>query len=1038
VSEPKLISPMLDNFDMGGPISDHDGVRCCPAMRKNSDEKYIVKIISVPASQTKLDALLLTGAYPDRSSALAYFKELAHGIVDEKKILDNLAQLEGFVSFEDCQIVPMDDATGYDVYLLSEYRTTLERQNAREPMTQLAAVNLGLDLCAGLSVSRRSGYMCVDLKPSNIFVVGDKEYKIGDLGFVRLNSLKYESLPDKYRSCYTAPEVEDAFAPLNDTIDIYSIGLILYQVYNGGALPFSGNHAIAEKFAAPAYADEEMAQIILKACDPDPAERWKDPVQMGQAIVSYMQKNGVNDTPLTAEFFGSQDETEEEISDVSESADTEEVLTDDTTEKVPVEESESVETEVNEEETETEVVAIPYAEPELPETAVEELSDAAESDTNPVQEESSEEAVPVDISAVQDEASETSESVNEEYDNLSFLDDLDEETSQILADVGDNYDGVTDEVSEILGQIDELTAHQIPDPVVAPEPIEIKIPDPLPVDEPEPESSDDETVSDDATDEAGEDVTEAETEEQHEPEDIQEEIPEEEMPYSPKKKRTGLVWFIVILLILALGVGGYFFYTQYYLQPIYSLDLDGSEDRLQVQLTADIDESLLTVICADSHGNKVTAPVVGGIAAFSGLTSDTAYTVSVEVDGLHQLTGVTTKVYSTPVQTKIAQMSIISGSEDGSVILSFAVEGPDSEQWNVIYNADGEAERVTAFPSHMVTLTGLTVGKEYTFRLEPAEDIYISGETEISYVAQNLICAENLHIVSCVDGALTAQWDTPDAETVEEWSVHCYNDAGYDETITTSENTVTFQNIDDTVAYTVDVTAAGMSVNQRVQVSANSITVSDFTVDSSKAEVLTLSWKANRDIPAEGWTIRYSVNGVSASNTVASNQNSVEIPVIPNGEYLFTILDGSGNAVLGGPFTHTQAAAPAFDAYSVKQSNITARLCKTPAAASWSYKDLKDEDYVNTFVSGEKISMVLALSGEAKTSNDSILITYAIYDENNNLINFTHSSQVWQTMWYQNYCELDIPGIPADIGTYNVIVYFNGAEVGSQKFAVTA
>ena len=69
MSEPKLISPMLDNFEIGGPLSDHDGVRCCPAMRKNSDEKYIVKIISVPASQTKLDALLLTGAYPDKDAA---------------------------------------------------------------------------------------------------------------------------------------------------------------------------------------------------------------------------------------------------------------------------------------------------------------------------------------------------------------------------------------------------------------------------------------------------------------------------------------------------------------------------------------------------------------------------------------------------------------------------------------------------------------------------------------------------------------------------------------------------------------------------------------------------------------------------------------------------------------------------------------------------------------------------------------------------------------------------------------------------------
>lgn len=219
MSEPKLISPMLDNFEMGGPISEHHGVRCCPAMRKNTDEKYIVKIISVPASQTKLDALLLTGAYPDKASALVYFKDMADGIIEEKKILDDLAQLEGFVPYEDCQIVPMDDGNGYDVYLLSPYRKTLERSLSRTPMTQLGAVNLGLDICAGLAVCRRSGYMFVDLKPSNIHITADKEYRIGDLGFVRLNALKYASLPDKYRNCYTAPEVEDAFAALSDTME---------------------------------------------------------------------------------------------------------------------------------------------------------------------------------------------------------------------------------------------------------------------------------------------------------------------------------------------------------------------------------------------------------------------------------------------------------------------------------------------------------------------------------------------------------------------------------------------------------------------------------------------------------------------------------------------------------------------------------------------------------------------------------------------------------------------------------------------------
>ena len=46
MSEAKLISPMLDNFLMGEPISDHNGVRCYPAIKEDTDERYIVKIIS--------------------------------------------------------------------------------------------------------------------------------------------------------------------------------------------------------------------------------------------------------------------------------------------------------------------------------------------------------------------------------------------------------------------------------------------------------------------------------------------------------------------------------------------------------------------------------------------------------------------------------------------------------------------------------------------------------------------------------------------------------------------------------------------------------------------------------------------------------------------------------------------------------------------------------------------------------------------------------------------------------------------------------
>ena len=184
MSEQKLVSPLLDGFVMGDPMSNHDGVCCCPAMRENSEEKYIVKIVSVPASQRQLDALLLTGAYPDAASATAYFKEVAEGVVKEAELLKQLSRLEGFLAYDNWQIVPMEGTNlGYQIYLISPYKRSLDKYLQRHQMTHLGAVNLGLDLCAALSICRRAGFLHMDLKPSNIFMNNKREFRIlGDAG----------------------------------------------------------------------------------------------------------------------------------------------------------------------------------------------------------------------------------------------------------------------------------------------------------------------------------------------------------------------------------------------------------------------------------------------------------------------------------------------------------------------------------------------------------------------------------------------------------------------------------------------------------------------------------------------------------------------------------------------------------------------------------------------------------------------------------------------------------------------------------------
>ena len=243
MSEQKLVSPLLDGFQMGAPISGHDGVRCCPAIKENSDNKYIVKILSIPASQSQLDALLLAGAFQDAAGALDYFKDLADGVVREVKLHQHLARLDGFVPCDAWQVVPMDDnQLGYEVYLLTPYHRTLDRHMKKTALTHLEAVNLGLDLCAALTASRRAGHLYVDLKPSNIFIASDREFLFGDLGFMSMDTLKYAALPSKYCSVYTAPEMVDAFATISSTADIYALGLIMYQVYNDGQLPDRKRH----------------------------------------------------------------------------------------------------------------------------------------------------------------------------------------------------------------------------------------------------------------------------------------------------------------------------------------------------------------------------------------------------------------------------------------------------------------------------------------------------------------------------------------------------------------------------------------------------------------------------------------------------------------------------------------------------------------------------------------------------------------------------------------------------------------------------
>ena len=951
MSESRQILPILEGINVGDAISDHHGVRCYPAMGESSNDKYILKVISIPSSRAKLDAMLLTGVYPDEEAALRYFKELADDILAEADVLRQLSSLEGFLPYTACQLEEMENNDGYEVYLLSPYKLSLQHRFNKEPLTHLGAINLGLDLCAALTVARRAGYLYVDLKPENVYITGDNEYKIGDLGFLRLDNLKYASLPDMYRSAYTAPEISDDFAPLNESMDVYATGLILYQAYNNGELP----RMDADTLPPPQYADYEMAEIILKACSKDPQSRWESPVQLGQALVGYMQRNGANDTPI-----------------------------------------------------------IP------PVVPIEEQPEASQEDTDieaPLADETYEES-PSDDNALSDYDEEDRIYIEDEDGNFSFLAD-----AQMLEEAEEiDYDEVSSEVSEILEQADDLAALEVPDPVVAPEAIDVPIPDPIVVEE--------------ETDESEESVENCDTE----AEDSATEESDTEQA-APKKKRKWLKISVIIALFAAILAAAIFFIRTQYLLPIDGIRLEGSEDGLTVWVTSQIDDSLLTVVCSDSHGNRLVAPVIDGKAVFSDLVPDTAYSVKVQVSGFHKLTGDSSTAYSTPVQTTIVQFNAVTGSEDGSVILGFTVDGPDSDNWIITYTADGEGEKIVTFPSHMITLNGLTVGKTYTFTLTPESDLYTTGQDTITYTASKLIYPEDLVITQCLNGELSATWSAPAGIQINSWTVRCYNDAGFNETKITDKPEVTFNGVNDDDAYTLEVIAEGMSVGQRAYVTEKSVTAFNITAEPSGATGLKLTWETNRPIPEKGWLLFYTVDGSEAQAPIYCSENAAIIqPIVPGGKHMITIQDADGNNVLGTPYIYYAEKAESYSnnygGYTITGDDITLRMCKRPGYSSWNRYYLSDSDYTTTFSPNEKISFVAKLEKNYGTSYDGISILYVIRNQEGNIVSISSQYEAWSDIWYYYYGELDVPQVPTVSGDYTMDIYFNGGFITSQDFTI--
>lgn len=988
MTEPKLVSPLLDGFVMGNAMNEHDGISCHPAIKENTDEKYIVKIISIPASQVQMDALLLTGAYRDPADAMDYFKSVADGIIQEAEILQKLSKLEGFLSYDGWQIVPKEDGRlGSHIYLLGSYRRSLERHMRRSTMTHLEAVNLGLDLCQALAICRRAGYLYLDLKPSNVFISKNKEYRIGDLGFVPLDALKYTSHPGKYFSAYSAPEGKDALNTVHTTADTYSVGMILYQVFNDGQLPVVDP---SKPMLPPVNADYEISAIIMKAISPDPDSRWASPMEMGQALVGYMQRNSVNNTPLTPKA---------------------ELVTDPEAPMLVREEAEQTK--------------------KLPNLRnITKTAPAPEKTAEPIVQEHS----PTTIIPVQEIASQT-EVLKEDNPapSRSSVAVLEPTPSAELPQEPDPEPNREDAIAAEISSL--FTDDTNP---IEPEPLNVDIPSPVapaPVYEEEDDGFSLEGILD-------EDIL---TDEDLMDEGFIEDVPDLMPP--PKKEHPILkkisTALIVLVVLAALAAAVFWGYQTLYLQEIHGLEVISTLDQVTVKLDTRIDDSLLTVTCTDTYGNSMEQPVANGQATFTQLLPNSQYKIQVEIAGFRKVTGKTTDVFNTAAQTNIVSFTAIAGPEDGSVLLNLVVDGTDQDSWDMTYSASGEETQELTFVGHSVTIKGLAVGKTYTFTLKNPEGVVLTGQSSVDFTSTALVMAENLRIVSCSNGNLTARWDVPQNAQVDSWTVRCYNDADYEQV---QENVIgteaTFTDVDTTRAYTVEVIASGMTQPIRTNITTNPITITAFTVSEETPGELEISWRHEGKEPVGGWLLMYRTDDSEKANVVKCDKAGATIsPKVPNTTYHFEIQAADSTSIFSN-FQEFKSATPdKFECQGASSEKITPKLLKTPEDKDWTFESINNDAFTDSFAAGDPISVVLQSSVRFYLEDEEIDALYVIRNSNGSVISdlVTEETLSWKDLWYDGstqYGELDLPVAPAEAGSYTLEIYFNHNFLTTASFTI--
>lgn len=263
------------------------------------EEHSALKVISIPQSESEVQSLKNDGMTDNDTTE--YFKGIVNDFVQEIQLMTQLKGNSNIVAYEDFAVVEKTESVGYEILIRMELLTGLPTYLRENQFRVYDVIQLGIDMCRALEVCRELNIVHRDIKPDNIFVSANGQFKLGDFGVARTIEKTMAGLSRKGTYSYMAPEIYNG-KEYGFEADIYSLGIVLYKLLNNNRDPFLPPYPVPVKYSdkteamvkriqglelpMPANADEKLARIVFKACAHNPSERYLHPKDLSLELES--------------------------------------------------------------------------------------------------------------------------------------------------------------------------------------------------------------------------------------------------------------------------------------------------------------------------------------------------------------------------------------------------------------------------------------------------------------------------------------------------------------------------------------------------------------------------------------------------------------------------------------------------------------------------------------------------------------------------------------------------------------------------------